>query len=327
MPAKNKYLFGPVPSRRLGRSLGIDLTPFKTCSFDCIFCQLGRTTCLITDRAEYVPVAAVIDELDAWLKNDGQADIITFAGSGEPTLHSGIGEIITHLKKQTQIPVAVLTNGSLLHLPETRKSIALADIVKVSLSAWNDASLQTINRPAAGLDFSRLITGERQFRQEFSGQLWMEVFALDGINSSPEQMQQIAETAKTIFPDRIQLNTAVRPPAESYVKAVASDKLSELCHLFGSCAEVIADFNSAASPKVKADENAIFGMLQRRPCTAKQIADVFGMHLNEVAKFTGMLLKAGRIISVLQNGEIYYTVEKNAANNLINGKKSGIKNE
>jgi len=263
----------------------------------------------MADRAEYVPVAAVVDELDVWLKNGGQADIITFAGSGEPTLHSGIGEIIAHLKKQTQIPVAVLTNGSLLHLPEIRKSIALADIVKVSLSAWNDASLQTINRPASGLNFSSLVAGERQFRQEFSGQLWMEVFALDGINSSPEQMQQIAETAKTIAPDRIQLNTAVRPPSEAYVKAVVSGKLNELCHLFGNKAEIIADFNSAANPKVKADENAIFEMLQRRPCTAKQIADVFGMHLNEVAKFTGMLLKAGKIMAIERSGDTYYLVE------------------
>lgn len=309
MPAKNKYLFGPVPSRRLGRSLGIDLTPCKTCSFDCVFCQLGRTTCLTSERAEYVPTSAVIDELNVWLKNDGEADIITFAGSGEPTLHSGIGEIIAHLKKQTRIPVAVLTNGSLLHLPETRQSVSMADIVKVSLSAWNDESMQAINRPAAGLDFSGLINGERQFRQEFSGRLWMEVFALDGINSSPDQMRQIAEIAKTIAPDRIQLNTAVRPPAESFVKAVAGDKLSELCRLFGDNAEVIADFNSATSPKVKADEAAIFEMLQRRPCTAKQIADVFGMHLNEVAKFTGMLLKAGKIASIDRGGDIYYLVE------------------
>ncbi len=132
--ARYKHLFGPVPSRRFGRSLGIDLTPFKTCSFDCIFCQLGHTTVLTADRSQHVPLKQVFDELDDWKKNDGVADILTLAGSGEPTLHSGFGEVIEHARS-LGLPVALLTNGSLLHLPEVRKAAAGADIVKVSLSA------------------------------------------------------------------------------------------------------------------------------------------------------------------------------------------------
>jgi wyosine [tRNA(Phe)-imidazoG37] synthetase (radical SAM superfamily) len=161
MALSYQYLFGPVPSRRLGRSLGIDVTPFKTCSFDCVFCQCGCTTRLITERGEFVPLEAVCAEIELWLKEDGAADCITFAGSGEPTLYSRLGELIAFIKSLTTIPVIILSNGTLLCRPDVRNELLQADIVKVSLSAWDEASFQKINRPAPGISFEQVLTGER----------------------------------------------------------------------------------------------------------------------------------------------------------------------
>ena len=161
MSGKYNYLFGPVPSRRLGRSLGIDVTPENTCSFDCIFCQCGRTLHRATARSELVPFPAVCAELERWLAEDGAADVITFAGSGEPTLYSRLGELIDFIKDKTDIPVILLTNGTLLHRPDVRDEAAKADIVKISLSAWDEESFRAVNRPASGISFDQTVRGEQ----------------------------------------------------------------------------------------------------------------------------------------------------------------------
>ncbi|MDD3146784.1 MAG: radical SAM protein [Candidatus Riflebacteria bacterium] len=304
-----RHLFGPVPSRRFGRSLGIDQTPFKTCSYDCIFCQLGRTTRHTLQRENFIEVGEVIAEIDHWLKNDGKANQITLAGSGEPTLHAGFGEIVAHLKARTNIPVAILTNGSTLHLPEVRSAAAQADIVKISLSAWDQKSLEKVNRPAPGCTFEQMIHGEIQFRQEFKGQLWLEVFLIDGINAEVEEVQKIAAMSRQIKPDRIQLNTCVRPPAEEFAKAVGEARLRELAGVFKPAAEVIAVYQARDTSEIKASEEAILEMLRRRPCTAGQIAEAFGMHLNEVAKFIGMLMGSSKIQAVHRDQDVYYFSE------------------
>ena len=199
-----KHLFGPVPSRRLGRSLGLDLVPFKTCSFDCIFCQLGRTTRKTSAREEYVPADEIIAELDAWLRSGDTADYITLAGSGEPTLNREFGKVIEFARSATRIPVALLTNGSLLTDPEVRMQAAQANVVKVSLSAWNQVSLEHVNRPAAGIDLKRLVEGQRLFRRQFQGELWLEVFLVWGTNATPKDVAEIARLAKAIGPDKVQ---------------------------------------------------------------------------------------------------------------------------
>ena len=304
-----KHLFGPVPSRRFGRSLGVDLIPFKTCCYDCIFCQLGRTTDLTLNQREYVPMQQVMDEFDQWLENSGQADQITLAGSGEPTLYKGFGKIISHIKSKTNIPVAILTNGAVLHNPEVRKSAAKADIVKISLSAWDEASFQKINRPCDDLTFDMLVEGEIAFRKEFKNKLFMEVFVIEGINSEPYQIKKIADIARKIKPDMVQLNTAVRPPAESFVQPVKKEKLLEFAEIFEPKAEIIAAYKASSASEIKVNENEIFEMLLRRPCTAGQIADAFSMHLNEVAKYIGKLLAEKKIKSIERNKEIYYSAE------------------
>ncbi len=290
------HIFGPVPSRRLGRSLGIDLTPFKTCSFDCVFCQLGRTTRRTMERADYIPVDAVLDELADWLEHGGDVDFITLAGSGEPTLHAGFFRVIDFIHQHSSIPVAVLTNGSLLDDSEVRRQAARADLVKVSLSAWDQASLAAINRPVVGIDFNRLIYGIKRFRAEFERQLWLEVFIVEEMNDAPDQVAAIAEFANALAPDRIQLNTAVRPPCESNVQPVDAATLERLAGFFRPVAEVIAEFSNELGEDVQAGETDVLNMFRRRPCTLGQVCAVFGMHRNQASKYLGKLLRAGKIV-------------------------------
>ncbi len=304
---KYQHLFGPVPSRRLGRSLGVDLVPFKTCSFDCIFCQLGHTTDKTTSRKEYVPVDEVIAELEHWLENDGSADYITLSGSGEPTLNSQFDRVIALVHRKSDIPAALLTNGSLLKDSRVREQAGRADLVKVSLSVWDQESLERINRPCARIDFPGYMEGLKLFRREYSGEMWMEVFLMWGMNSSPDEVKRIARLAEDMGPDRIQLNTSVRPPCEDYAMAVPRDQLDKLAGLFNPPAEVIAEYSTGLSAGIKAGEDEIMAMLKRRPCTLEQICESFGLHRNEASKYLGKLTRTGRAREMRKEGQLYYS--------------------
>lgn len=235
-----RYLFGPVHSRRLGLSLGVDLLDRRRCSFDCIFCEVGATELLTLERGEYVPTTAVIAELQDWLAAGGKADVVTLAGSGEPTLHSGFGEVIDAVHDACNLPVALLTNSTLLWDPEVRRAAARADIVKVSLSAWDDQSLAALNRPAAGLTFARLRDGLQAFRAMYTGSLWVETLLVRGVNDQPGQVSRIAALVAGLRPEKVQLNTVVRPPAMGNAAAVEGAALQRLAALFTPSAEVIA---------------------------------------------------------------------------------------
>ena len=307
MSEKYKYLFGPVPSRRLGRSLGIDVTPQKSCSFDCVFCQCGETEQCTSERDEYVPFEAVCAELDRWLTEDGAADVITFAGSGEPTLYSQLGELIDFIKARTEIPVILLSNGTLLHRPDVCEEAAKADIVKISLSAWDNESFARVNRPAPGLSFETVVTGERSFRKHFSGQLWLEVFLMEGINADRSQVKQIAAIAKQIEPDRIHLNTAVRPPAESEVHPVSKETLESFCELFSPAAEVIASFAPApASAGGALNSTELVDLIRRHPATAAQLAAISGSNEATIERALAPLLSAGELQTEERGGDVYY---------------------
>jgi wyosine [tRNA(Phe)-imidazoG37] synthetase (radical SAM superfamily) len=301
-----KYLFGPVPSRRFGRSLGVDLTPYKTCSLDCVFCQLGRTTNKTIERRDYVRMEEVLDELTEWFETDGEADYVTLSGSGEPTLHARFGEVLALVREKSDIPSLLLTNGTLLHLSEVREAAALADIVKVSLSAWDQASFGWVNRPHADLRFETLVSGQKAFRKAYNGQLWMEVFLVSGMNAMPGDVTRIAALAEEIGPDRIQLNTAIRPAAEDFAVPVSRERMEELTTLFHPQAEIIADFSKQKDLKLRANKESVLSMLRRRPCTADQIAAGFGMHLNEVSKYLGNLLRTKEIRTERKGGTVYY---------------------
>lgn len=307
MKTKFNYLFGPVPSRRLGRSLGIDVTPLKTCSLDCIFCQCGDTAQHTAERAEFVPFADVCAELDRWLNSGETADYITFAGSGEPTLYSRLGELIAFIKGKTDIPVIVLSNGTLMHRPDVREEAAKAAVVKISLSAWDEESFQKINRPAPGLSFEQTVLGEQAFRNDFSGELWLEVFLMAGINDAPERVKQIAAVAETIHPDKVHLNTAVRPPADASVRSVAEPALRSFCALFNPRAEVIASFEAAPTAEaahIRGDELA--ALIRRHPATADQLATICGAGASDVQAALDPLVAEGKLQAEQRNGEIWY---------------------
>jgi wyosine [tRNA(Phe)-imidazoG37] synthetase (radical SAM superfamily) len=301
-----RYLFGPVPSRRFGRSLGIDLTPHKTCCFDCVFCQLGHTSTKTVARDEYVPTVAVLSELAEWFRSGGEADYVTLSGGGEPTLHTRFGQVLEFIRSRGTIPAVLLTNGALLHLPEVRAAAGLADIVKISLSAWDQASFEWVNRPHPQLSFDQMLEGQKTFRAQFGGQVWMEVFLVRGMNSSPVAVEKIAALARKIAPDRIQLNTAVRPPTEEFVTALPIEQMAALTYLFQPTAEIIADFSTPRSKPMQTNAAAILAMLKRRPCTVQQIAEGFGLHFNEVSKYLGKLMNENKVRVERRKDVVYY---------------------
>ncbi len=303
---KYEYLFGPIPSRRLGRSLGVDLIPYKTCSQNCVFCQLGRTSEVTLTRNDYIPLKRVCNEINEWLKENGNADYVTLSGSGEPTLHSNFGDVLKFVKEKSSIKTVLLTNGSLFHMPEVRKAASQAHIVKLSLSAWDQKSFGWVNRPHPLLDFNQIIEGQRAFRDEFKGELWIEVFLVTGMNSMPSDVSKIAALIDLLMPDKVHLNTAVRPPAEDYVTPLSREKLAYLCSFFHCPVEVIAEYKNTGDRKISINEEAIFSMLKRRPCTAEDITETFGMHLNEVSKYLGILLRKELIRTKRINKSFYY---------------------
>ena len=306
-----KYLFGPVPSRRLGRSLGIDLVPLKTCSESCIFCQVGATTDLQIERREYVPVAEVVGEFNAWLADGGKADVVTLSGSGEPTLHSRFGDVLQNVRSQCDIKRVLLSNGTLCWMPAVRRQAQAADIVKVSLSAWDQSSFERINRPHPGLRFEKVVDGLCSLRAEFRNELWLEVFVLAGMNDNVADMQRIAALAGRISPDSIQINTVVRPPAEACARPVGHEAMQELAALFGPSARVIAavervadERHAAAAPVSLA---AVLAVLERRGCRAFDLAVGLNVDPAAIGPLLEQLLQTGRIHAEIRDGERYFS--------------------
>ncbi|MBL7077348.1 MAG: radical SAM protein [Kiritimatiellae bacterium] len=301
-----RYLFGPVPSRRLGRSLGVDLVPVKTCTFNCPFCEVGLTTAHTVARREYVPVDDVLAEFEDWLASGGEADIITVAGSGEPTLHSRFGDILAGIKACCDIPTALLTNSSLMHLPDVRAGASNASIIKASLSAWDQASFERVNQAHSSLSFETMVEGLRALRGVYSARIWMEVFLMAGVNDDPADVQKIADLAKGIRPDRVQLNTVVRPPADGQAGAVGPEALQKLAGLFEPHAELIAGFQGEPCCGATATEAEVVNMLARRPCTAADVAASFGLPQNESEVLLDQLCESGRVVSDARHDGIYY---------------------
>jgi len=238
-----KYIYGPVQSRRLGFSLGLNLVPYKVCSFDCIYCQLGRTTKLTTTRAEYIPVREVLSELRLWLANHQEEfqnlDYITLAGSGDPTLNAKIGELVTEIKKLTKIPLAVITNASLLPDPSVRQALLAADLIVPSLDAVMPNAFAKVNRPHPDLKLEEIIESLVKLRKEFRGKIWLEVMLVKGANDDLRYIKKLQEVAERINPDKIQLNSPVRTPAEQGVCLLEAKKLQKFKEILGEKCEII----------------------------------------------------------------------------------------
>ena len=303
-----RYVFGPVPSRRLGRSLGVDVVSMKTCVFNCLYCQLGRTTYQTITRAEYVPVVEVMAELEAFLEHGGQADHITFSGSGEPTLHSRLGEMIAHTKHLTEIPLAVLTCGALLHEPEVRRDLLAADVVLPSLDAALPKTFQEINRPHGRLHLAQMIEGLKQFRREYRGQIWLEIMFVKGINDGAEEVRLLRQAVLEIAPDKVHLNTVVRPPAESAAQPLAPAELQAIAGLLGPSAEVIAERQSL--PKLATDKHLVpelLNLMARHPVTLPDIGEYFNCNQEIIWWLLNSLIDEGMVEVRYHRGRKFYT--------------------
>jgi wyosine [tRNA(Phe)-imidazoG37] synthetase (radical SAM superfamily) len=236
-----RTVFGPVPSRRLGQSLGIDTIPLKTCNWNCVYCQLGRTVPLTNARRGYIPPEVILAEVRAALAahRPGEIDWITFVGSGEPTLHADIGLLIRQVKALTDLPVAVITNGALLYLQEVRQELLAADAVLPSLDAGEARLYRKINRPHPETTFDRLLLGLIDFRKVYRGKLWVEVMLVQGLNDGERELHAIAEALARIQPDAVHINLPTRPPAEAWVLPPDEEGLMRATAILGDIAEVV----------------------------------------------------------------------------------------
>jgi wyosine [tRNA(Phe)-imidazoG37] synthetase (radical SAM superfamily) len=301
-----KYLYGPVPSRRLGSSLGVDLTPRKTCSFDCIYCQLGKTTHKTAERREYVPVREVLAEVRDYMESGGKCDYITLSGSGEPTLNSGIKQAIKGIKSLTDIPVAAITNSSLLPDRQVREEIKEADVVLPSLDAVTQRMFETINRPCSGLKISEIMEGLIKFTRKFTGEVWLEIMLVDGLNNDASEIESMSKVMDLINPDKIQLNTVVRPASEEYAQHLLAENMREIAGILD--AEIIADYDRLPATAYNGDvRESISNMLERRPCTIRELSSTLKLNENEVLKYLQVLIGEGRVKPVVKDGLKYFT--------------------
>ncbi|MBW1917552.1 MAG: radical SAM protein [Deltaproteobacteria bacterium] len=302
-----EYIFGPVPSRRLGLSLGVDLVPLKTCTFDCIYCELGRTVHKTMERREYHPAAVIIQELQSYFKQaEILPDYVTLAGSGEPTLNVGLGEIIKAVKRITRVPVAVLTNGSLFFLPEVREDLLQADLVLPSLDSASPGIYRAINRPVAGLELEQIIAGQEAFRKAFQGQIWLEILLLRGINDDQAELEKLRHVIARLRPERVQLNTAVRPVVEDYAVPLSPEQLRAAAAFLGEGVEVIAEFDPATHAKLALSDADFLETLARRPMTAQNLAEILALPLPEVLKRLNQLKNRGLISYSVHHHQGFY---------------------
>jgi len=302
-----KFIFGPVPSRRLGNSLGIDLIPFKTCSFDCIYCQLGTTTTRTISRKEYIPVEAILSELKEVLNKKRPIDYLTLSGSGEPTLNSRIGEIIREIKKLTTIPIAVLTNSSLLFQEKVREELKEADLVIPSLDSAVQSTFEQINRPFKVLHIEQIIDGIRLFNQDFKGNVYLEIMLVKGINDTRAEVKRLADAIQEINPAKVQLNTVVRPPAEDSAQPVTENELEAVKKMLGGRAEIISEYDKKQLVvyKIKT-ESEIMKLVLRRPTTLTDLSNSLGIHPTEASKYIEALTQKGLIGCKKYGKEIFY---------------------
>jgi len=306
------WVYGPVPSRRLGRSLGIDLVPYKTCTYDCVYCQLGPTTEKIVERRSYVAVEVLFEQLKEALGHGPAPDYISLAGSGEPTLNKDIGEIIAGVKKITSIPIAVLTNGSLLWQREVRDALMGADVVLPSLDAGDEDLFTYVNHPHPAISFDLMVSGLMDFIATFPGKVWLEVFLLAGVTAMPPEVEKLAALVRGLHPERVQLNTVTRPPCQDFADPVSPAQMESLKRLFSGTVEIVSGQGPAVSWTPHGGEqrtaSEILELLKRRPCTLQGIASGLTLPPTEVVKHLDRLQLKGDVTTVASRSGVYYKV-------------------
>ena len=308
-----RHLFGPVPSRRLGRSLGIDVVPHKTCTFDCVYCECGATTRKTCERAEFFPLSDLLDELEEALSGmRSKPDVVTLSGAGEPTLYERTGDLIREAKRLSGLPVAVITNSSLLDRPDVRDELMEADILLPSLDTAIEKTFRLLNRPHESCDLRSIIGGIESFLERFEGRVLFEILLLDGFNTDEENIKRLMEITERLPVESIQINTAVRPGTEKCVGPLSRRELERAAARFGPRAEIIAGARVEAAPREEGRlAESVVGMLRRRPCTSLDICTSLGIPMPETVKLLDRLSREG-VVSAERHGDdtFYITVEK-----------------
>lgn len=306
-----KYVYGPLPSRRLGQSLGIDPIPFKTCNWNCVYCQLGRTVPLTNQRREYVPPEAILAELRAALAAHapGTIDWISFVGSGEPTLHSGLGQLIRAVKRLSDIPVAVITNGALLYDPQVREDLRAADAVMPTLAAGDARLYRAITRPWPELAFERVVDGLAAFRRIYAGKLWVEVMLVKGLNDSEPALRDLAAVLRRIGPDAVHLTLPERPPAEPWVEPPDEEGLMRATAILGGMAELVHPATGSVDLAGCEDVvEAVVAVIKRHPLREVDVARALDRWTaGQVAAALETLAAGGQARLVMCYGERFWS--------------------
>ena len=309
-----KYVFGPISSKRLGQSLGVDLLPPKSCTWNCLYCQLGKTRKFVMERQEFFPREEILEEIRQALIVHTGLDWITFVGSGETMLYKGIGWLIAEVKKLTATPVAVITNGSLFYLPEVRRELLQADAVLPSLNAGTEALHVQIDRPAEGLTFRRHIEGLVAFRSEYKGRLWIEVMLLGGVNDSDEALRDLAAVLKEINPDMVHLVLPSRPAPEQEILLPSDERIERAIAILSEVATVVHPLKGNMDLRSATDLlEAVTAIISRHPVQQRElhkaVADCFPGDSEKMDDAMQEMLATGRFKLVEHGGEPYWVMK------------------
>lgn len=304
-----RTVFGPVPSRRFGRSLGVDVIPRKLCTLDCVYCEVGRTDKRGLARREHIPTDMILNDLREALVAHPDVDCVTFSGSGEPTLHSGIGDLLRATRRLTSVPLVVLTNGTLLWKPDVRDDLMAADIVCPSLDAVSEDVFRRIDRPHPRLTAVQVIEGLVEFRRQFSGKVWLEVLFVQGMNDDDEEVWLLRQAIDRIAPDKVQINTVVRPPAEPWARPVSHERLEQIRSMLGPRAEIISPARErSCAPATLPSDQEIVNVVARRPMSAVDVASGLGVDAGPITSALDALVTSGRLRVVEFEGQKFYAV-------------------
>jgi wyosine [tRNA(Phe)-imidazoG37] synthetase (radical SAM superfamily) len=304
-------VFGPVPSRRLGRSLGIDPIPLKTCNWNCVYCQLGRTAPLTGERGNFAPAGQIVEEVQRAIEahRPGDVDWITFVGSGEPTLHASLGWMIRQVKALTTTPVAVITNGSLLYRPEVREELSAADAVLPTLDAGADSLYRAINRPHPAFTFDRLVDGLVEFRRSYTGKLWIEVMLVRALNDSEAALKDLAAILSRIEPDEVQISLPLRPPAELWVEPAGPDGTARAAAILGSVARILPPIPEGVDLSNSDDlADAVIAVISRHPMGEEELVRILERWKpGDVREILDGLSASGRAQVVTRFGQRFWS--------------------
>lgn len=298
-----KYIFGPIPSRRLGLSIGVSTIPKKYCNYSCIYCQLGRTNHLTNTRENFFPLDEILKEFEEYLKDlndNNKFDVISLVGEGEPTLYSDLNDLILGLKKFTSKPIVVITNGGLLNDKDVQNALLNADIVMPSINYFDEESFRKIHRPHGKIKYEDTYNALVEFSKIYKGELWLEVMLLENINDDKDSILKIKKLIDNVNHSRVYVNTAVRPPAESYVKPCSKETLEFAEKTLGGTSienliskgffSEIEDNYEAILSIIKRhpmNEFEIKSFLESRNCSEEEIEKILNSLKKEVSFYKG----------------------------------------